>query len=660
MMPSQTVPRANPFAAEPAARQEGVAVLGRSAFEAAVERSLRDASERGYTAGIVMIEVNGIGRINRALGHRAGDAVVEDVVHHLRHSVGPDVVLGRFVHGSFVALLGRISGAAQAIRIANGMVETVRTPRISGGLRVQLSASVGVSVVSPEAECAEKLLRNAAAATHAAKQRGPNHVELFRAEARPHTVRRLQLEAELCSALDDDELEIHFQPIVSVGPSEPPAIEALLRWRHPEQGLILAEQFIPIAEESGLIMEIGDWMLAEVCSRIAAWTEQDPSAACPPVAINVSARQLTDGTLDKRLSAALLATGVSPTQIVVEVTESSAMELQRGPLEALETLKRLGVKVMLDDFGTGYSSLAWLARLPIDGVKIDRTFVNGISALTDPAPILSAVVDMGRALGLSIIAEGVETADQLATVKAVGVDAVQGFFVARPSPVATLEDLRALIAAGRLMMTEVAAADEANATGDEMVGLNQAAELISVSASTMRRLADQGALPVRKTAGGHRRFRRKDLQRLARQRIGDPLLRPHELPGAPFPRITKLLRKRGQALIDATVRVMYERGRAGWFATPQGRTRTGMWLDSFAETLSRAHYPEAVEATTSYLALAVQGGASTAECVRFLSEFGRVTGREALRTGADNREDVRGLQRLVAAATESFLEQLDR
>lgn len=406
-------------------------------------------------------------------------------------------------------------------------------------------------------------------------------------------------------------------------------------------------------------MDIGDWMLAEVCSRIASWAEQDPLLPIPPVSINVSARQLSEGTLDKRLSAALPATGVSPSSIVLEITESSAMELRQGPLEVLEALKRIGVKVLLDDFGIGYSSLAWLARLPIDGVKVDRAFINDVSAVTDPAPILSAVVDMGRSLGLTIVAEGIETAAQLTAVKAVGVDAVQGFFIARPASTTSLEDLQLLTETAHRATSEVTATPQGDSASGEQIGLSRAAALLNVSASTMRRFADQGELPVTKTAGGHRRFRQRDLQRFARRRLGDPLLRPRELPSMPLPHATKLLRESGPALIDRVQRGMYETGWVGWFATPQGRTRTSLWLDSFGDTVGRVRYREAIETTASYLELALLAGASTAECVRFLSELGQVAGREALRSG-DPRDEVRGLQRLVAVATESFLARLDQ
>jgi excisionase family DNA binding protein len=604
-----------------------------------------------------MIEVGGIERINRAVGYGAGEEVWHALVGQLRGALHQDAVVAEFGDRRLVVLLEEIRSECEAVRIAMELLGVIRSPRFSGVLRLRLSASVGVLMIEGDAETPATLLRDVGAAAQVASRRGTNRVEVFRPEARQLMVRTLRLEAELCKAIESSQLELHLQPIVSLSDGVPIAIEALVRWRHPDRGLIGPDQFFAIAEQSGLITDIDDWMLAEVCSSLAAWTRQDPSFPCPPVSINVSARQLAEGTLEARLSAALMATGVRPSQLVLEITESSAMELLPAPLESLGALKRLGVELWLDDFGTGYSSLARLAQLPIDAVKIDRGFLAGVTGMTGPAPIVAAIVEMGHTLGLLTIAEGIETSDQLATVEAAGVDAAQGFLIGRPFRAAGVEDLRRALEQASAATGAGPATDQ---DADEEIGLNEAAAILSVSPSTMRRLADRGALPVRKTAGGHRRFRRVDLRRLARLQIGESQLRARRLPTTPLPHAVAVLRESGEALATRAAEEMYEGARTGWFRTPQGRTRAGLWLDAFTESLARQRYRDGIEASACFLERARQGGASIAECIRFLSGFGQLVGREILRAGDGDREDVRGLQAIVSVATESFLERIEK
>jgi diguanylate cyclase (GGDEF)-like protein/excisionase family DNA binding protein len=636
-------------------------VPSRGEFETLLSRALERQEEEGVQTAVLMIDVNGIARINRALGHGAGDEVLDNLGRQLRRVVGPEAKLARFTGERFVVLCERLAGEVEAVQLGNKVVDAVRASRLVGDLRVRLTVNVGVAIVPPAHASVEAVLRDVDSATQQAGWRGPNRVEVFRPETRRQIVRQLKLEAELYAAFERDELGVHFQPIVSLRDQRLVAIEALIRWHHPSRGLVPPDRFIPAAEESGLIMDIGDWMLAEICDRLARWKErEDSSWECPPVSINVSPRQLCEGTFGDRLSTALLATGVSPSSIMLEITESSAMELQRGSLEMLAELKRIGVMILLDDFGAGYSSLAWLSRLPIDGFKVDRAFIGHVSTLTDPAPILAAVVEMGRALGLTIIAEGVETPEQLAVVRAVGVDAVQGYFVARPAPAESISQLRQIVDAALSASAEIAIAPPRDSEHDELIRLGTAADLLGVSASTVRRLADQGALPSIRTGGGHRRFHRRALERFAQQRLGEPALAPRKLPAEPLLHAARLLRDGGPQLIDRVRRAMYEGSRGGWFATPQARTRASLWLESFSATLAQGHYRDAIEVTTSYLERAVLAGASVTECVRFLGQFAQVAGRDILRSGSGGAEEARAVQRLTNAAMESFLERLDR
>lgn len=631
-------------------------LIDRAELEARLADLLGSSGSGRGMAALLMIEVGGIERVYPALGYGAGEEIWHDLEGQLRGSLPSKASIAELGDWHLVVLLEEVSTEAEAVRIAREVLTAIRAPRFSGALRLRLTASVGVLMVGGDGQTPQTLLRDVSAAAQAASRRGPNRVEVFRPEVRQRMVRTLRLEAELSKAIERSELELHLQPIIPLGDVAPIAVEALVRWRHPDRGLIGPGQFIGIAEESGLIADVDDWVLAAVCSRLASWTQLDPSFPAPPVSINVSARQLAEGTLEARLSAALLATGVRPSQLVLEITESSAMELLPAPLERLRALKRIGVELWLDDFGTGYSSLARLAQLPIDAVKIDRAFLAGVGGVMEPAPIIAAIVEMGRALGLMTIAEGVETSAQLATIKTAGVDAAQGFLIGRPFRASGAEEFRRALAQASAAINADPATDQ---EPDEEIGLNEAAAIMAVSPSTMRRLADRGALPVRKTAGGHRRFRRTDLRRFARSQIGESQLRARQLPSAPPRHTIALLRDAGEALAMRAGQEMYECGRSGWFRTPQGRTRTGLWLYSFSESLARERYRDGIEATACFLESARHGGASIAECIRFLSGFGQLVGREILRTGEGDREEVRGLRSIVSIATESFLERIE-
>jgi excisionase family DNA binding protein len=354
------------------------------------------------------------------------------------------------------------------------------------------------------------------------------------------------------------------------------------------------------------------------------------------------------------VASALAAADLPASALLLEITESAAMEMRPAPLEALAELKRLGVRVLLDDFGTGYSSLSWLSRLPVDGVKVDRAFVSHVSAPTDPVPILTAVTQIGKELGMAVIAEGVETAEQLAVVGAVGVDWVQGYHVARPAPAEDAAALRALLA--KALAVTGGAGPPAGAEGDGLVGIGAVAELLGMSVSSARRLADSGVLPSVRTAGGHRRFERRALERFTRERLGEPALVPRRLPAKPLENAALLLRRRGLELIDQTRHMIYARPGGGWFSTAHGRSRTNLWLDSFADTLGEGSFPEGIEVTTLFLETAVAAGASVAECARFLGQFAQVVAQHILQSSGAYPGEARDVQRLTSAAIESFLE----
>ena len=630
-------------------------VLRRGEFDAVLADALARTPPEPSERALFMVDVRGVDRISRALGYAVSDEQLDDLGARLAAAAGSAAV-ARIGEDRFVILREGLGDRAEVPELARRLIEAVRTPRIVSGLRVRLAAGVGAVIPPRRPVGAEEVMREAAAATAVATKAGPNRFEVFYPETRQTLVSRLQLEDELLIALQRNEFEAHFQPIVAAAGGELMAVEALLRWRHPDRGLVAPDRFLPVAEETGLITDLGDWMLTEVCGRIARWQREAPDFVCPPVSINISMSQLCDVTLAGQVSAALAAAGVPPASLMMEITESAAMELKPAPLQALAELKRIGVKVLLDDFGTGYSSLSWLARLPVDGVKVDRAFVSHVTAPTDPVPILTAVTQIGNELGLAVIAEGVETADQLAVVRAVGVDWVQGYYVARPAPAETAAELRALVD----QALAVSAGDETSARPggkQELVGIGAVAEMLGMSVSSARRLADSGMLPSVRTVGGHRRFERRALERFSHERLGEPSLVPRRLPAKPLENAALLLRRRGLELIEQTRQTIYARPGGGWFSTAHGRSRTDLWLDSFADSLVDGSFPEAIEMTTLFLDTAVAAGASVAECVRFLGQFAQVVAQHILQSSNAYPGEARDLQRLTSAAIESFLER---
>jgi excisionase family DNA binding protein len=322
--------------------------------------------------------------------------------------------------------------------------------------------------------------------------------------------------------------------------------------------------------------------------------------------------------------------------------------------EALGALRRLGVRIVLDRFGGARSSLAHLAQLPIDGLKLDRSLLGPLAAPAGETPIAEAVVGLAHALGLSITVPGIETEQQLAVVRSLHVDAAQGHLIARPAPATSLADLHDLERDLASRRRGTAAAGDAP---DELLALSTVAEALGVSPSTVRRLADQGVLAGTRTEGGHRRFRRSDVQRLARERRRTPSLRPWELPGRPLPASAELLEHDGRALAERAARAHNDPQRPGWFAAPQGLARARTWLDALAAALAGGMPRDALAATAAYADAATLGGATAAEVVRFLGQFGAVASHELVRARTSG-DEARALQRIMGAAAEAFVSRL--
>ena len=356
----------------------------------------------------------------------------------------PEDLLARFGGDEFTVCLGGVDDDRHALRIADRLASSLRAPFVLDAEQRFITASVGVSLAG-DAASAEGLLGDADAAMYRAKELGKARCELFDDTMRTRAVERLELETGLRDAVERGELRLVYQPAVSLADGCVAGVEALLRWDHPTLGLIAPDRFIPMAERTGLIMPIGEWVLHEACRQLSRWREDGtPRAHELTMAVNVSARQLVSAALLGQVQDALTAAGVEADQLCLEVTESAVVADPDAALETLNALKQLGVRLAIDDFGTGYASLGNLRDLlPVDVLKIDRSFVDGMSLRRDDRAIVESVLGLAHSLGLRTVAEGVETAEQAAALRSMGCSHAQGYHYARPGhPGAVSELLR--------------------------------------------------------------------------------------------------------------------------------------------------------------------------------------------------------------------------
>jgi diguanylate cyclase (GGDEF)-like protein/PAS domain S-box-containing protein len=401
----------------------------------------------GGTVAVLFMDLDHFKVINDSLGHEAGDRLLCAFAPRLQETLRPSDTVARFGGDEFVVLCEDLGGAEDAVHLAERILAGLATPLTVGSHELFTSATIGLAVARA-GDTPEGLIRDADAAMYRAKARGRGRYELFDQAMRERVSERLEIENSLRRALADGDLELHFQPIVALADHSIVGAEALLRWHHPERGWISPADFIPIAEESGLIVPIGEWVLEEAARLALRWPAPAPGASQPQVAVNLSARQVAHPGFAERLGASLDRTGLPPERLSLEITETVLMEEAEAPMEAVRKIKRLGVRLVLDDFGTGYSSLSYLNRLPIDVLKLDRSFIRPLREQGDTtAAIVYGVVTMAEALGMTVVAEGVEEAAQLDKLTALGCDFAQGFLFAQPMPPAKLE---ALLRAGAL------------------------------------------------------------------------------------------------------------------------------------------------------------------------------------------------------------------
>ncbi|MBA3790621.1 MAG: PAS domain S-box protein [Rubrobacter sp.] len=427
----------------------------RTLFTDRLRQALARAKRREGEVAILFVDLDNFKVVNDSLGHKAGDMLLKTVSKRMRALLRPEDTVARLGGDEFVLLLGD-TNTQEAVRVAKRVLKRLREPFTLGRRRLVVTASIGVTTGGANGKYAADLLRDADLAMYRGKRSGKARLAVFDEAMNAEAFERLETEQDLRRAIERGELRVHYQPqmlldanlqrslraagsrtIVSPKISREPrvtGVEALVRWHHPKRGLLLPGQFVPLAEETGLIVPIGEAVLEEACRQIKDWQER--FAADPPLAVyvNLSARQFREPNLAEAVSRVLRETGLDPTCLHLEITETAAMSDAPATVSTLEELKTLGVRLVIDDFGTGYSSLSYLQRFPVDYVKIDRSFVGGLEGEPGTAALVSGMIDLAHALGLEVIAEGIETSGQLERLETMGCDLAQGYYFSEPLP----------------------------------------------------------------------------------------------------------------------------------------------------------------------------------------------------------------------------------
>ncbi|HUR86068.1 MAG TPA: EAL domain-containing protein [Solirubrobacteraceae bacterium] len=634
-------------------------LANRPLFEDRLEQKLERARRGQGEAAVLFVDLDGFGKLNDGFGHRTGDEVLVGAAARLQSALPPDATAGRLAGDHFGVLLPS-AGEAEALAVAERIGFALGEPMLAGGREFAISASIGVVLTERGSGTVSELLRTASTAAVRARERGGARAELATHGMRRRLVHAAEIEQGLRRALTDGELVLHYQPIVDLADGRIAAVEALVRWQHPDHGLLAPTQFLAAAEASGLAVPLGEEILAIACCELADWSLTLDGPA-PAVHVNVSARHFGSPGLVGTVSSALQRSGLAAEQLVLEIAETMFTGDGEIATSQLDDLRSLGVRITLDRFGTGYSSLAAIRQLPFDALKVDSSFLTELGDDSRDARLVAAMIGMGHSLGLQMTAAKVETEQQLRLLRSLGLDHAQGELFASPlSAGAALElvrtgrDWSGLLAATKPAAPVPAAAAAAPASNGLAGGgpagttlsLGQAAQALGISTTTARRWADDGRLRSTRTAGGHRRFAMTEVRRLLSER-GRPAIAPIEPPRRGLPALAALIEGHGSALADLSWRGLYGELRAGWFVESEGQAAGERWLAALSSAAATANFEMLHEATSAFVRAAERGGASLLERHLALERFGE-TATRALQRRASPREEIVEVRRLFA------------
>jgi diguanylate cyclase (GGDEF)-like protein/PAS domain S-box-containing protein len=432
----------------------------RTLLQDRLTQAIAIASRNDSRIAVLFLDLDGFKHINDSLGHAIGDRLLQSVAKRLLAAVRTSDTVSRLGGDEFVILLSEVAHAGGAGVKAGKILSALSAPFEIEQNTLRVTASIGVSTYPEDGQSAELLMRNADLAMYQAKEKGRSNYQFFEKGMNVRAVERQSIEGDLRCALEQDEFVVHYQPKIHLKTGAITGVEALVRWQHPKRGLVGPLQFISIAEDCGLMLPIGKWVLRESCRQAKAWQD----AGLPPIemAVNVSSVEFRNDEFLESICTILKETGLAPSCLELELTESVLMQHAEFSVPVLQKLKAMGVRLAIDDFGTGYSSLSYLRQFPIDTLKVDQSFIHEINAETDEATIISAVINMGCRMKHRVIAEGVETAEQLAFLRAHGCDEGQGYYFARPMPALETAKLLELGMATSIIDEEFQEADFVN------------------------------------------------------------------------------------------------------------------------------------------------------------------------------------------------------
>lgn len=410
----------------------------RTLFEDRVTQAVAVAQRAHLTLGLLFVSLDQLKKVKDTLGHLIGDRLLKEAAKRLRGCVGESDTVARF-DNEFALLLSTIGQANDVLEMIAPIREVLKPSFDLEGHEIFVTASVGISLFPLDGEDCESLIKNAGAALYRARNSGGNTYEFYTSDMHAIASKRLALETSLRHAIENDKLILHYQRRLAVDSLEITGVEALVRWQHPQLGLVPPADFIPLAEETGLILPLGEWVLRAACSQNRKW--QDKGFAQMRMGVNISARHLQEQSLAGTVAQILHETGLSPEFLELELTESSIMSNAEAAIDVLTQLKTMGVTISIDDFGTGFSSLSYLKRLPIDALKIDQSFVRDVTTDPDDAALVMAIITLAHNLRLRVVAEGVETEEQLRFLRLLRCDEIQGHIFEKPLPAEALERL---------------------------------------------------------------------------------------------------------------------------------------------------------------------------------------------------------------------------